>query len=116
MAGGGTSIEEPTSRAWLVALVVTAPLAAFAVHQIGAPRTSWNYGAEGGAGRAIILLSVLSGLAAGGLVAAAVHRAKQERAWLGFVLGAIVIVVLGAMGAAQFADYMQGFVPLRLRQ
>jgi len=105
MSGGGTSLEAPRSRTWLVALVLVAPAGAYIVHRLGGDGCGWSYGAMGGACRSVILLSLLAGGAAGALAAVATHRASQERSWSLHALGAIGVVVLAILSAREFADY-----------
>lgn len=108
--GGGTSVPEPRSAAtWLWALVV-APVAAYLVHRLGAGSgCGWDYSAVGGACRAIILLSVISGIVAG-ILAALAARALEEQPGRAKTLGAVavLVVVLGTLAAKQFDDYGGG--------
>jgi hypothetical protein len=107
-SGGGTSIPEKTSSAPWIAFVVTAVIGAWLVHQISSEdECGWNYAAVGGACRAIILLSVISGAFAGACVAGAMRARAQERGRRAAVLAALAIaaLVLGTLAAQQFEDY-----------
>jgi hypothetical protein len=105
---GGTSLVEPApSRAWLAALVIVTPVVAYLVHRLGAGSDlGWDYDSAGGAGRSIITLSIVSGLAAGGFAAGYVAKRAARptfATWLG--LAALATVALGTYAAKQFEDY-----------
>lgn len=98
----------------IVAFVIAAPLAAYVVHRISSgDECGWSYGAVGGACRAIILLSIVAGAAAGGLAAATARavRDRQTRRASWFGIGAVVAVVLGTLAANQFQDYRHAMIP-----
>ena len=105
---GGTSAPEPRSWSWLLAFVIDAVVATFLVHKLSAGDScGWNYGGVGGACRAIILLSILSGLVSGVFAVVSANAFRDERrsrAW-SFAIAAVVVVVLGTLAAKQFQDY-----------
>ena len=105
---GGTSAARQRSWVWLAAFPIVGLAAGFLVHRISAgDACGWDYGAVGGACRAIILLAILSGLVAGGLAAVGARAIQDERttrAWT-LAIAAVVVVVLGTLAAKQFEDY-----------
>jgi hypothetical protein len=108
--GGGTAVPETRSWSWLIALIVVTPAVAFAVHRVSSgSMCGWDYGGVGGACRAIILISIIAGVAAGvfaALAARAFAKEHVKRGWL-FAGLALVIAVLAILFARQFADYMR---------
>jgi hypothetical protein len=91
-----------------IGFVAVALGGAYLVHQLSSGDScGWNYSAVGGACRAIILLSVLSGLVAGALAAACIRNASNDNRGRAMVYGIVVVVaiVLGTLAAKQFEDY-----------
>jgi hypothetical protein len=105
---GGTSVPEPRTGGGWGAFAIVAPVAAYLVHRISSgDECGWDYGEVGGACRAIILLSVIAGAAAGGLAVAALRakRADEPRRMRVLAGVAVVVVVLATLAAQQFQDY-----------
>ena len=105
---GGTSIPEKRSFAPWVTFLVTAVAGAWLVHQLSSgDECGWNYGAVGGACRAIILLSILSGTFAGACAAGAVRARARDEGRRALVLAGLTIaaLVVGTLCAKQFEDY-----------
>jgi hypothetical protein len=109
--GGGTSMPEQGSKlpALLVFLVLS-PVVAYLVHM---PYSScgWTWSGVGGVCRAILLISILTGLVAGGLAAACARAFLSDERRRAALRGALVVVavVLGMLAAKQFGDYARGF-------
>lgn len=81
---------------------------AYLVHQLSSgDECGWSWSQVGGACRAIILLSVLSGLVAGALAATCIRAASDGNRTRATVYGVVVVVaiVLGTLAAKQFEDY-----------
>jgi hypothetical protein len=105
---GGTAVPEKRSAAPWVGFIAVAIGGAYLVHQLSSGDScGWNYPAVGGACRAIILLSVLSGLVAGALAATCIRAASNDNRGRALVYGIIVVVAiaLGTLAAKQFEDY-----------
>jgi hypothetical protein len=107
-SSGGTAVPEKRSAAPWVGFIVVAIAAAYLVHQLSSGDScGWNYSAVGGACRAIILLSIISGLVAGALAATCIRAASNDNRGRAMVYGIVVVVaiVLGTLAAKQFEDY-----------
>lgn len=107
MKGGGTSVSEGGSSMWLLVVLVVAPIAVFAIHYVGSGGgdLGWDYGSLGGAGRSIIVLSVLGGAVAGWLAGRAVRARETPSRARVLGIAALGTVALASLGARQFADY-----------
>lgn len=94
---------------WLLVAAIVTPIAIFAIHYIGSDGADigWDYGALGGAGRAIILISVVFGLVTGLFAGIAVRAHSNGASSRARSLGilALATVTLASLGARQFADY-----------
>ena len=94
---------------WLWPIVVT-PVAAYVVHRVSSGSDcGWDYSAVGGACRAIILLSIVSGVVAGILTALAVRAMpEQPQRAKGLAVTIVIVVVLGTLAAKQFDEFQGG--------
>jgi len=90
----------------LLAFLVVTPVGAYLVH---APYSScgWSWSGVGGVCRAILLIALLCGLAAGGFAMASARAIASHERRRAAVLGAFVVVavVVGMLAAKQFGDY-----------
>jgi hypothetical protein len=107
-AGGGTSVPEKTVLwPWLVPLAC-GPLAAYLVHSLSAGKMcTWDYGAMGGACRAIILIAVIVGIVVAVFTWLFARAIAKEKKTVAITFGILtpVVVVLGFAGGTQFAHY-----------
>ncbi len=107
-AGGGTSVPSKTVWwPWLVPLAA-GPLAAYVVHRLSAGNMcTWDYGAMGGACRAIILISVIVGVVVAVFSWLFARGLAKDNKTLAITFGILtpLVVVLGVAGGTQFAHY-----------
>lgn len=107
-AGGGTSVPDKT--VWWPALVplVAGPVAGYVVKDLSAGNMcTWDYGAMGGACRAILLISVIVGVVVAVFSWLFARGIANERKTLAITFGILtpLVVVLGLAGGTQFAHY-----------
>lgn len=110
-AGGGTSVPERGSKLPLIALFLgVTPVVAYVVHMPYAS-CGWTWAGVGGVCRAILLISILAGLVAGGLASASARAFLAEDRRRAAILAALVVVTVVAaiLAARQFGDYARSF-------
>jgi hypothetical protein len=107
-AGGGTSVPDKTVWwPWLVPLAA-GPVAGYIVKDLSAGNMcTWDYGAMGGACRAILLIAVIVGVVVAVFSWLFARGLANDRTTLAITFGILtpLVVVLGIAGGTQFAHY-----------